>query len=421
MGNEEIKTGLGSTSQQGPAPAVKEEFTAISVWTSPKTYFLRNKGISKAEAIKDRTQATKDNPEEDAQQYAAARRSILGEFSSDKMSVCTPCLANAKAASRKKRLDLVGKNLNCCEKEAKRLREDMDEVENMVCAKHVYLMNDPSAPPELKNQPPPGFLSSPSEEELAKMGLSQDMLSPKGSNFRASVYPKDPKVWAPPDPPDPKYVIAFRGTTAENEDWENDMMQGGNKTPGYIGPDGNISKPYYKRAVEIGEAVSNAKPSPSIHFVGHSLGGGLASAAQGGSEPPPGDKHRGKGKTASTYNAAGLNENTVENYGGTGADPSKIKAIRVKGEVLTKMQEKDLITKHLMPTAVGVKDDIESAHDKAYYLEHQGKFDKAAAEKGRKKFDADAEYSAYLHGMDVVIASIEARKKADQEVLEKCN
>ncbi len=420
MAMEEDLTGTGSMSvPRSSTPADKKELTdhtkltKISGWSEPKAKIARNQAIATHEDLEKRAQAARENPDEAVQQYDAARKSMLGEFSSQPISVYVPCLANAKAASRKERLDLINRATNCgdhCKETAKRLREDMDEIENMRCAKHVYLANDKSAPAELRDQVPPGFLK-PTDAELKEMGLTQDMLTPKGTNFRAGAYVKDPKVWAPPDPPDPKTVIAFRGSTKEMEDWENNMMQGANKTPGYIGDDGTINKPYHQRAVEIGQAIEQAKPSPSVRFVGHSLGGGLASAAQGGSG----------GKEASTYNAAGLHNKTVENYAGQGmsTDPAKIKAIRVKGEVLTRTQETGW-KKHIVPSAVGEKHDLEPAHDKASYLASQGRFDKAAAEKNKKEFNEDEEYSGYLHGMDVVIDSLEARKEADQKTLRRC-
>lgn len=414
MDNENIN-GAGSISvhQSAQETAGAKEKAALTEvgWSTPKARIARGKAIAMSEKLQNRAQDAKNNPAEAAQAYDGARKSILGEFSSNPNSVCTPCLANSKAARRKQRLDLVDRHIHCCEDVAKRLRGDMDEVENMVCAKHVYLANDRDAPPELKDQPPPGFLQ-PTDADLSAMGLTRDMLQPDGTNFRAAVYVRDPKVWAPPDPPEPKSIIAFRGSTPELEDWENNMMHGAERTPGYIGDDGVLNMPYHERAVEIGQAIMNSKPSPSVQFVGHSLGGGLASAAQGGSGGA-------NGKPASTYNSAGIYAETVQHYGAAKPASSKIKAVRIKGEALTKAQETDW-TKHLAPAALGVKDDLDPSSSKSDYLGNQGKFDKAAAEKNDETFNADKEYSGYLHGMDQVIASMEARKKADQASLEKC-
>lgn len=321
--------------------------------------------------------------------YDVARKSMLGEFSSEPISACQQCLANAKAARRQERLDLVNRAIVTCPEhaaEATRLRQDMDEVENMRCAKHVYLANDPNAPPELRENPPPGFLK-PTREDLKGMGLNDKMLNPKDSAFRAAVYMKDPAVWGPD--PEPKAVLAFRGSTPDKMDWDNNFAQ-----------DANRKAPYYRDAVQIGNAL--AKKGADAHIVGHSLGGGLASAAQGGS-----------GLTASTYNAAGLHPETVKNYSEDdrhkAAEPDKITAIRLKGEVLTKTQESGM-TGLLANRAVGNKRDLDASHDDAYFnrLKKDG------------KVDAKDDYETYLHGMDEVIDSTEKQKSADEAVLREC-
>jgi hypothetical protein len=53
--------------------------------------------------------------------------------------------------------------------------------------------------------------------------------------------------------------VTFRGSTPELEDWENNMMQGANKYPRFIGKDGvTPNRAYYDRAVEIGKTVGGA-------------------------------------------------------------------------------------------------------------------------------------------------------------------
>lgn len=323
------------------------------------------------------------------QDYDVARQSMLGEFSSEPYSNCQACMANAKAARRKERLDLTKRALATCpehEAEASRLRQDMDEVENMRCAKHVYLANDPNAPAELRDNPPPGFRKA-TEDDLAKMGLDDEMLAPPGSNFRAAVYMKDPAVWG--ENPKPAAVVAFRGSTPAKNDWDNNFAQ-----------DANREAPYYSNAVQIGNKL--AKNNADAHIVGHSLGGGLASAAQGGS-----------GLTASTYNSAGLHPNTVARYSQDtqhmAAEANKITAIRVEGEVLTKTQESGL-TGMLANQAVGTKRDLAPSHDEAY-LEGLKKAGKA---------DAQDDYATYLHGMDEVIDSTEKQKREDEAGLKDC-
>jgi len=155
-------------------------------------------------------------------EYVVARDSVLGELSALPVSATQECISNAKAARRKERLELVNSQVLCPRHvaEAARLRKDMDEVENMRCAKHVYLADDPYAPPELRDNPPPGFMK-PTPEQLEEMGLDGEMLSPKKSNFRAAVYIKDPVVWGAN--PKPRTVVAFRGSTTAEDDWNNNF------------------------------------------------------------------------------------------------------------------------------------------------------------------------------------------------------
>lgn len=124
-------------------------------------------------------------------EYVVARDSVLGELSALPVSATQECISNAKAARRKERLELVNSQVLCPRHvaEAARLRKDMDEVENMRCAKHVYLADDPYAPPELRDNPPPGFMK-PTPEQLEEMGLDGEMLSPKttsGLQFTSKI------------------------------------------------------------------------------------------------------------------------------------------------------------------------------------------------------------------------------------------
>ncbi|BCG46414.1 hypothetical protein GEOBRER4_n1210 [Citrifermentans bremense] len=327
-------------------------------------------------------------------EYMVARESILGDLSSMPVSTTQECITNAKAARRKERLDLVSRELVACPKhatEAARLRKDMDEVEYMRCAKHVYLANDPKAPAELRANPPPGFLR-PTPEQLKEMGLHDKILAPPDSNFRAAIYLKDPTVWG--SNAAPKAVLALRGSTPQEEDWNNNFSQ-----------DANHKSLYYQKAVQMGNLLAAMKVS--IHIVGHSLGGGLASAVQGGS-----------GLSASTYNAAGLHPATVARYSKdsehTAAEAEKITAVRVKDEVLTKTQENFVESRGLSllaNEAVGTKRDLAPFHDEAAYrsLKTEG------------KILGSESYDSYLHGMDEVIAATEKGKTSDEATLKNCS
>jgi hypothetical protein len=92
------------------------------------------------------------------------------------------------------------------------------------------------------------------------------------------------------------------------------------------GADSNSA--YYHNAVRIGENIADT--GNSVDFTGHSLGGGMASAASGAS-----------GMNATSFNAAGLNEGTITRYGAVAID-SDIRAYHITGEILTGMQEQSL-------------------------------------------------------------------------------
>lgn len=398
-----------SSGQEGGDPSSR--LGPVSSW-KPFQSIPRGKAIDQHELLSRRSNAKTDA--EKTAEFDAARKSLYGELANDPIAGCQACLVQRKAATRQQRKDLVDRAIasGCanCKERAQRLRSDMDEIENMRCAKHIYLAEDPTTMNSFK-EPPVGF-KNPTDQELAELGLTKEMLQPEGSNFRAKVYMRDPEIWSPPNPPDPKAIVAFRGSTPHLEDWENNFMQGANEDPRYLGADGvTANRAYYGRAVEIGKTVGAS--SKSVRFVGHSLGGGLASAAQAGSGGP-------NGNPASTYNSAGLHSGTAKKYGSVAsADPAKINAIRVKGEVLTESQESGL-SGMVAPSAVGTKRDLKPVTTKDAYKKGQGQFDSKAAAATGDDYDADDAYSTSLHGMDEVIASMEAQKQADQAELQEC-
>ncbi|QNP49092.1 hypothetical protein H9K75_02775 [Diaphorobacter aerolatus] len=106
----------------------------------------------------------------------------------------------------------------------------------------------------------------------------------------------------------------------EMEDWKNNVQQG-------VGLDSD----YYRSAVNVGKNVNES--GADVEFSGHSLGGGMASAAS-----------RASGRPATTFNSSGLNDGTVAKYGGTVHTPSteNIQAYRIDGDVLTGAQEQSV-------------------------------------------------------------------------------
>ena len=309
-------------------------------------------------------------------EFQDGRESVVGKECSTMPAgtIVTRCTPNAKAARRAQRLDLVSRGAHGCPDHAAsaaRLRRDMDEVERARLAKHVYLKYDDNAPADLK-APPPGFLDV-SPNELNELGLKQSMLTPKNTSFRAAVYKKDPAVWG--ENPTPAYEVVFRGSTLAKEDWENNMAQNANK-----------DSSYYKRAVAIGNAISSRGASAKVNLVGHSLGGGMTLAAQGGS-----------GAAATTFNSASLNPRTVARYSTfpsrQQAQPDKILAYQVEGEILSATQETGLASVFTRP-ALGKR------------------FVVPPSSQAVSKDDR--------HSMDEVIKAIEAQKLQDEAAIKSC-
>lgn len=151
-------------------------------------------------------------------------------------------------------------------------------------------------------------------EDLEALGLHDgvnDMTKLDDSNFRSEVF-----VEKDPISGQESYVVAFKGTTMTSlEDWGANVAQG-------LG----MQNAYYDQAALIGKTSTNFQPG-KVRFVGHSLGGGLASAAAASSGAP-----------AQTFNAAGLHPDTVARQGGA-ADTSKVNAWYVEGDILSAAQD----------------------------------------------------------------------------------
>jgi uncharacterized Zn-binding protein involved in type VI secretion len=163
-------------------------------------------------------------------------------------------------------------------------------------------------PPESRT-PPDGYRNA-TDEDLRKLRLDQSMFehpidpaTGEPSEFRAGAFINE-QTGAP--------LIAFKGTTPTSwSDWKQNLVQG-------AGGDSF----YYNQAQNIARRASGSAAGADTRFVGHSLGGGMASAAA-----------RATGRPATTFNAAGLNAKTVPQ-----PLPSEIDAVYVKGEALRASQ-----------------------------------------------------------------------------------
>lgn len=209
--------------------------------------------------------------------------------------LCRQRLAKAAQQSNDPNVQQAGKDLE-------RLNHDLEHAK---LADHVYEPREDG-----KEVPPPeGWREVTDPAELAELGLEPSDLTQEGSDFRAKVYAPDPEVFGDSMKP----TVVFKGSST-TEDWINNAQQG-------LG----LHSDYYENAVGIGKAVDAS--GADVEFAGHSLGGGLASAASSASGIP-----------ATTFNAAGLHSDTVTKYGGT-PQTSQINAYQVEGEILTGLQE----------------------------------------------------------------------------------
>ncbi len=186
--------------------------------------------------------------------------------------------------------------------------------------------------------PPPGWTRAsehPERLQALAPGLSREqideMLRPEGSGFRAEIYLPDPAILGP----DARPVFAVKGSTGPIVD---PSAPGGMRESGaedYLAnniPQGlGLRADYYDRAMDAARLLQS-QPGLDFEITGHSLGGGIASAAGAVT-----------GVQTTTFNAAGLHPNTaaryVEENGGAVHDlRATITAFQVDGDVLTDSQ-----------------------------------------------------------------------------------
>lgn len=157
--------------------------------------------------------------------------------------------------------------------------------------------------------PPKGFRNA-TDDDLNNLGLTRDYIqnpidkkTGQPTNFKTAVFVNESNG---------EKIIAFRGSTLSGDDWTTNAKQGLGKETFY-----------YTRAQNIAKRIADSPGGGNARFTGHSLGGGLASAAA-----------RATGKDATTFNAAGLHQDTVKDPNSAG----QIDAVYVRGEALTTAQ-----------------------------------------------------------------------------------
>ncbi len=186
-----------------------------------------------------------------------------------------------------------------------------------------------------EGKPPVGWTRASEHPEMLQAlapGLDRrqidNMLHPPGSGYRAEIYLPDKSVLGA----DAKPVLVFKGSTGmivdpaapggKRESAAEDFLA--NNVPQGLG----LKTDYYDRAMD---AATRLKGVQGFQFeiAGHSLGGGMASAAGAVT-----------GVETTTFNAAGLHANTAKRYAdehGLQVYDTKrnVDAYQVGGEMLT--------------------------------------------------------------------------------------
>ncbi len=195
---------------------------------------------------------------------------------------------------------LIEVALNSDNPEAKKLADQLKElnhVEEMAwLAKDVYNIDSADAPP--------GWTKvSADPDKLAELGLKPDDFAPERIGFKSALYEKDGK-----------YVLSIKGTESK-EDWIHNGIQG-------LG----LEDEYYKHSIELAKKLKKKKKiADNLEITGHSLGGGLATAAGVAT-----------GMKTTVFNPAGVHPNTFKDYDVENAD---IDVYQLEGEILTTLQE----------------------------------------------------------------------------------
>ncbi|PPT76990.1 phospholipase [Xanthomonas arboricola pv. populi] len=163
------------------------------------------------------------------------------------------------------------------------------------------------------------------DSTLQQAGIDPGLLHDAKSGFDAAFYRNDQG----------QVVLGFCGTD-EGKDWKHNLGQG-------LGFD----DAQYASAIQLGSQARQAF-GDQVVISGHSLGGGLAAASAMVNDIP-----------AVTYNAAGVNDRTLERQGLDAsaakdyASSELIRGYHVKNEILTHLQEDSIPLKWAMPNAAG--------------------------------------------------------------------
>ena len=168
-------------------------------------------------------------------------------------------------------------------------------------------------------------------KEMKKLGVNTTELNDTKTGFKADIY-KDKNG---------DYVLVYRGTYSDPNHPENDLIHDWSKewTDDNMRQGLGMGSEQYKKSIKLAEKVNSNKPKEKqLTIAGHSLGGGLATAAGAAT-----------GSKTYAFCPAGVHPNTYKKYGVKNPDTSKVHTYYSNQDFLN-MASNNL---SLMPKAAG--------------------------------------------------------------------
>ena len=169
-------------------------------------------------------------------------------------------------------------------------------------------------------------------EEMKKLGVNSTDLKDPSTGFKADIY-KDKNG---------DYVLVYRGTYSDPNHPENDLIHDWSKewTDDNMRQGLGMGSKQYKKSIELAKKVKKGseRQGKQLTIAGHSLGGGLATAAGAAT-----------GSKTYAFCPAGVHPNTYKKYGVQNPDTSKVHTYYSNQDFLN-MASNNL---SLMPKAAG--------------------------------------------------------------------
>nr|WP_315091900.1 PAAR-like protein [uncultured Prevotella sp.] len=168
-------------------------------------------------------------------------------------------------------------------------------------------------------------------KEMKKLGVNSTELNDTKTGFKADIY-KDKNG---------DYVLVYRGTYSDPDHPENDLIHDWSKewTDDNMKQGLGMGSEQYEKSIDIAKRVNRNKPKDKqLTIAGHSLGGGLATAAGAAT-----------GSKTYAFCPAGVHPNTYKMYGVKNPDTSKVHTYYSNQDFLN-MASNNL---SLMPKAAG--------------------------------------------------------------------